>query len=114
MVFQSFEPNEKLCIINCLKEYRSCNDFLKENVEGTPQQVILSYAYLLKPVNSQTIARYAKLFLGMGGIDITVLTLLQTLLEVYPHRQQVTWDCLSRTFKKQRVGIPFASIITYQ
>ena len=23
LVFQSFEPNEKLCIINCLKEYRS-------------------------------------------------------------------------------------------
>ena len=56
LVFQSFQPNEKLFIINCLKEYRSRTDLLKENLEGTPQQLILSYAYPRKPVNPQTIA----------------------------------------------------------
>ena len=56
LVFQSFQPNEKLFIINCLKEYSSRTDLLKENLEGTPQQLILSYAYPHKPVNPQTIA----------------------------------------------------------
>ena len=37
LVFQSSEPNEKLSIINCLKEYRSRIDLLRENLEGTPQ-----------------------------------------------------------------------------
>ena len=36
LVFQSFKPNEKLYIINCLKKHRSRINLLKENVEGTP------------------------------------------------------------------------------
>ena len=49
-----------------------------ENIEGTPQQLILSYAYPHKPVNSLTIARYVKLFLGMCGIDIIIFTTYST------------------------------------
>ena len=60
--------------INCLKKYRSHTDLLRENLEETPQQLILSYAYPHKAVNSQTIARYVKLSLGMCGIDITIFT----------------------------------------
>ena len=98
----SFEPNEKLTIINCIKEYISCTDLFKKNLEGTPQQLILSYAYSHRPVNSQVIAWYIKLFLGMYGIDITVY-LLHTLLKVlYVYQQQITWGCLSRTFKNQQ------------
>ena len=74
LFFQSFKPNEKLCIINCLEEYRLYTDLKRENLEGTPQQLILSYPYLYKPVNSQTIARYLKIFLGTCGIDITIFT----------------------------------------
>ena len=77
--FQSFRSNEKLCISNCLKECRSCNDLLRENLEERPQQLILSYAYPHKPVNSQTIAQYVKHFLGMRGIDITIFTAHSTL-----------------------------------
>ena len=109
------QDQEKLCIINCLKEHRSRTDLLRENLEGTPQQLILSCAYPHKPVNSQKIARYVKLFLGMCGL--TLLYLLHTLLEVPLHRQQITWGCLSRTSKKQQGGVgivPFASTITYQ
>ena len=72
LVYQSFEPNEKLCIINYL--YRLHTDLLKENLEGTPQQRILSYAYPHKSLNLQTIARYVKLFLGMCGNGITIFT----------------------------------------
>ena len=40
LMFQSFQPNEKLCIINSLKEYRSCTDLLRGNLEGTARQLI--------------------------------------------------------------------------
>ena len=53
---------------------RSRTGLLRENLEGTPQQLILSYVYLHKPVNSQTIARCVKLFLGRTGITISVFT----------------------------------------
>ena len=78
LVFQLFKPNEKLCIINCLKEYRPRTDLLRENLEGTPQYLILSYAYPHKPVNSHTTARYVKLFLDMCGIQITIFTVHST------------------------------------
>ena len=45
---------------------------MRENLDGNPQELILSYAYPFKPINPQTIARYIKLFLAMAGIGITV------------------------------------------
>ena len=39
LVFQSFEANEKLRIINYLKEYRSRTDILWENLEETPSNL---------------------------------------------------------------------------
>ena len=96
LIFQSFEPNEKFCIINCLKEYRSHIDLLRENLEG-----ILSYEYLHKAVNSQTIVRYVKRFLG-HAMELTLLYSLHTLLEVPLHQQQITWGCLSRNSKSSR------------
>ena len=114
MVFWSFKPNEKPCIINCLKEYRSRTDLLRENLEGTPQQLILSYAYPHKPVNSQAIAQYVKLFLDMCGIDITIFTAHSTRSALTSTADNMG---SSRTFKKQHgvVGIvPFSSTITYQ
>ena len=42
LVFQSFEQNEKLYIINCLKEHRPQTDLLRANLEGSPQQLMLS------------------------------------------------------------------------
>ena len=70
------------------------------------QQLILSYACPHNPINSQTIA-----------VKLTLLYILHILLEVPLYRQQITWGCLSRTFKKQRDGEgiePFAITITYQ
>ena len=72
LVFQSFNPNEKPSITNYLKENRSRTDLLRGDLEGTSQQLILPYAYAHKPVNSQIIAQYVKLFFGMSVIDTTV------------------------------------------
>ena len=47
---------------------------MRENLDGNPQELILSYAYPFRPINSQSIARYIKLFLAMAGTDITVFT----------------------------------------
>ena len=40
LMYQSFEPNKKLCTINSLKEYRSRTDLLRGNLEGTAPQHI--------------------------------------------------------------------------
>ena len=40
LMYQSFEPNKKLCTINSLKEYRSRSDLLRGNLEGTAPQHI--------------------------------------------------------------------------
>ena len=47
---------------------------MRENLDGNPQELILSYAYPSKTINSQWIARYIKLFLATAGIEITVFT----------------------------------------
>ena len=50
-------------------------------------------------------------------MGLALLYLLHILLEVPLHRQQTTWDCLLRTFKKKRRGVRivlFASTISYQ
>ena len=48
---------------------------MRENIDGNPQELILSYGYPSKPINSQSIARYIRLFLAMVGTDITVFTI---------------------------------------
>ena len=47
---------------------------MRENLNGNPEELILSYACPFKPINSQSIARHIKLFLGMAGINTTVFT----------------------------------------
>ena len=73
LVFITYPQNSKLCIIDCFQEYRSRTDLVRENLNENPQELILLYAYLLKPNNSQSIARYIKLFLALAGINITVV-----------------------------------------
>ena len=47
---------------------------MRENIDENPQELILSYAYTFKPINSQSIVRYVKFFLAMAGVDITIFT----------------------------------------
>ena len=72
--FESFPDNENLCIVNCIQEYISRTKLIRENLEGQPTKLILSYAYPHQPVGSATIAQYVKTFLGMAGVDLTVFT----------------------------------------
>ena len=75
LMFNTYLESSKLCIIDCLQEHRSRTDLVRENFDGNPQELILSYAYPFKPINSQSITSYIKLFLAMVGIDITVFTI---------------------------------------
>ena len=72
--YYSYQENEKLCVANCLCENICQTELIRENREGQPFQLILSYAYPRRPVMSTTIARYVKLFLGQAGIDLTVFS----------------------------------------
>ena len=68
-----------------------------------------------KPVNSQTIARYVKLFLGMCGIEITIFTAHSTRIA-----STSTANNMGLSIKdiQKATGwsgiVPFSSTITYQ
>ena len=61
-------------MVSCIREYVNRTKLIRDNLEGDSDQLILSYAYPHNPINSQSIARYIKLFLELCGIDITVFT----------------------------------------
>ena len=60
--------------MDALQEYINRTTLIRENLEDTPTELILSYAYPHKPIKSATLARYVLEFLGECGIDITVYT----------------------------------------
>ena len=74
--FVALPPNRRVCIIDCLKSYIHRTEGIRENIqlEGEKLSLILSYAYPHRPVQSATLARYVKDFLGMAGIDLKVFT----------------------------------------
>ena len=41
----SHQQNEKLCVLNCLREYIRRTKLIRGNIEGQPNQLILSYGY---------------------------------------------------------------------
>lgn len=57
---------------NCLDEYLQRTENIRENLEGKPKELFLSYVYPHNPVGKSTITRYIKTFLSESGIDITV------------------------------------------
>ena len=67
-------PNniEILYVATRLKEYISRTELIRENLNGNNEQLILSYPYPHKPINSQSITWYIKLFLELCGIDVSV------------------------------------------
>ena len=73
-MFNIYPQSSKLCSIDCLREYSSRTILMRENLDRNLQELILSYAYPFKTINSRSIKRYAKLFLAMAGIDIIVCT----------------------------------------
>ena len=72
--FYKFPNNSKLCVVSCIDEYMKRTNPIRNIMETRPVQLILSYAPPHDIVGSATIARYAKLFLHMSGIDVTVFT----------------------------------------
>ena len=72
--YYSYQENDKVCVVSCLRECIRRTKLIRENTECQPIQLRLSYAYLHKPVMSTAIARYVKLFLGQAGTDLTVFT----------------------------------------
>ena len=69
--FERFSK-QKLCVVYCLEEYLERTKHIRENLEGNPQELFLSYVYPHKPVGQSTIMRYIKLFMLEAGVDITV------------------------------------------
>ena len=69
--FPNFPQEEKLCVVSCLDEYLRRTEHIRENLEGSPKELFLSYAYPHKPIGKATIVRYIKLFMLDAGVDLT-------------------------------------------
>lgn len=51
--FKNFPDDENLCIVRCLDEYLQRTENVRENIEGQPMELFLSYCYPHKPVGKQ-------------------------------------------------------------
>ena len=56
---------------------------VRENLDENPQELILSYAYPFKSINSQSIAKYIKLFLFLQWQGYTLQYLWHITLAVH-------------------------------
>ena len=76
--FLAFPHSERMCVVKCLKEYIKRTELIRENIDVQGkihnEMLVLSHTYPHKPVNSATLARYVKLFLGEAGVDLKVFT----------------------------------------
>ena len=67
--FVPYPHNPKLCVVNCLEVYGNRVDQIRENSCDSPN-LIISYWPPYRSINPQTMARYVKSFLHMGGIEV--------------------------------------------
>ena len=68
-----FDDCESICVLRCLQSYTSRTNTFRPLVDpATNQQLLISYHRPHKPVQSCTIARWIKSFLGSAGIDTSI------------------------------------------
>ena len=71
--FAKFDDCESICVLRCLHSYISRTNIFRPLVDpATNQQLLISYHRPHKPVQSCTIARWIKSFLGSAGIDTSI------------------------------------------
>ena len=73
LIFEEFTLNKKFCIVNYIDKYNRRKSLLRKYQREESKQLLLSYAATYKPLTSGTLASYIKTFLGLAGIDVTVL-----------------------------------------
>ena len=71
--FAKFDDCESICVLRCLQSYISRTNTFRPLVDpATNQHLLISYHRPHKPVQSCTIARWIKSFLGSAGIDTSI------------------------------------------
>lgn len=72
--FAKFDDDENLCVLRCLQTYlKQTNSFRPAiNSLTTPNQLLISYHRLHRPVKACSIARWIKSVMGNAGIDTTI------------------------------------------
>ena len=73
LIFEEFPSNKKFCIVNYIDKYNRRKSLLRKYQPEKSKQLLLSYAASYKSLTSGTLASYIKTFLGLAGIDVTVL-----------------------------------------
>ena len=73
LIFEEFPLKKKFCIVNYIDKYNRRKSLLRKYEPEEPKQLLLSYAATYKSLTSGTLASHIKTFLGLAGIDVTVL-----------------------------------------
>ena len=72
--FGAYPPNSQLCVVQCLKHYEQRTKEFRGSGEGQSTKLFLSYIKPHKPVTSQRIAHWIKMFLKDAGIDTSIFS----------------------------------------
>ena len=72
--FGAYPPDRHLCVVQCLKHYEDRTKEFQVNHQEGGTKLLLSYIKPHKPVTSQRIAHWIKIFLTEAGIDTSTFT----------------------------------------
>ena len=72
--FGAYPPNRQLCVVQCLKHYEQRTKAFRGSGEQQLTKLFLSYIKPHKPVTSQRIAHWIKMFLKDAGIDTGIFS----------------------------------------
>jgi len=68
----AFFDDNRLCVVQCLKQYEGVTQQLRTRKPSRPQPFFLSYASPHNPVTSQRLSHWLREVLGKAGVDTSV------------------------------------------
>ena len=112
--FAKFDDCESICVLRCLQSYISRTNIFRPLVDpATNQQLLISYHRPHKPVQSCTIARWIKSFLGSYILDIDTSIFKGHSTRSMPFDLMSYWTCIWRTIYKFSSNLNFDKILKY-
>ena len=70
--FPSFPGDDRLCVVQCLRQYEAVTEGSRRVEPDTPAPLFLSYEKPHKPVTAQRLAHWVKDFLKEAGVDTEI------------------------------------------
>ena len=72
MVFETFRPDKKLCVVECLRCYEDKTKQFRTDGSDQPNPLFLSYVKPHKAITSERLAHWMKGIMEEAGVDVTI------------------------------------------